>query len=101
MLVDRIKPIHKVLAMVNRAELLLLIRDGTEVVATAVDPAVQADHQAVHVPQLHIIMGMMIAEVSNSIHMTKSCISQFEDKLDPVYTRPLYMSAVCACVPNN
>lgn len=39
----------------------------------------QVGRQAVHDLQLHIIMGMMIAEVSNSIHMTKSFISQFHN----------------------
>lgn len=45
-----------------------------------VGQADQVDRQAVHDLQLHIIMGMMIAEVSNSIHMTKSFISQFQNK---------------------
>lgn len=73
MVADRCMEMRMVHAAANPAEML----SQGDMAVVRVD---QADRQAVHDLQLHIIMGMMIAEVSNSIHMTKSFISQFQNK---------------------
>lgn len=107
MLVDRITRIRTVLVVVNRAEVRIqedmVVVVMAEVPLVLADPPVPVDRQAVTAPQLHIITGMMIAEVSNPIHMTKSCISQFEDKQRPwpAYAHAPIHTLACVCMPND